>query len=352
LSAELELQIAASNCDAYENEGSGAMYLDADRLYMSSATVAGSRSWGGLRFVGEGLPPKGSIIETAYIELNIETTSLDDANGKIYFEKSASPAVFTAAAGDITSRSRTTAYTSWVQNSIGSGWNSSPSLVTALQELIDAYDVDAIVVILKPNSDTVKSLAARQWDYSTHTLGAKLHIIYTPPITAPQVQTDAADNVAQTQAKLHGTLTDDGTEPCDVWFEYGVKPDLTEETEHQEGKVTDETFEQLIADLQPDTPYVFRAVAENSAGPAYGETLEFTTLPIPPPPPVTQKVLITHPALKDVIVEYEGVEQAGYRNLSNLDEKRIEDAIELPVPTPATIKVTTLAGETWIYPIS
>ena len=50
--------------------------------------------------------------------------------------------------------------------------------MSALQELVDAYEVSAIVVILKPNTDALKYLAARSWDYSDHTYAAKLHIEY------------------------------------------------------------------------------------------------------------------------------------------------------------------------------
>ena len=114
--ATIDEQVDASNCDAWEAESPGTMYLTDTRVYMTSATTPTSRSWGGLRFVGENLPPQGAIIVAAYIELNIETTALDDAYGKLHFELAAAPAVFTTSAGNITSRPRTTAYASWVAN--------------------------------------------------------------------------------------------------------------------------------------------------------------------------------------------------------------------------------------------
>jgi hypothetical protein len=66
---------------------------------------------------------------------------------------------------------------------------------------------------------------------------------------------------------------------------------------------------------------------------------------------VVRKVLITHPALKQVDVIKAGQTTMSYQNLSNLDESRIENAFEIPVDAPATIKVTALSGEEWTFNI-
>lgn len=352
MTVEITLQVAASGGDATQEEATGTMDVTSLYAYLKSSAEATIRKWPGFRFTGENLPPKGSTIIEVYLQVYVQSTTNDDANGNLHFEKAASPNVFTATAHDITNRPRTTESTSWIANTLLTGWKDSPSLVPALQELIDAYDITAIVVIGRPNTDTDKTLSLRTWDYSSNQYGAKLYIKYALPIQVPEVQTDAATDKTQTGAKLHGTLLDDGGEACDVRFEYGVKPALDHQTNWQEGKVTDDEFEASIVDLLPATTYTFRAIAENSEGTHEGDTLEFTTESPPPPPPVTKKVLVTHPAIKEVEVQKDGQPATKYENLSNLAEQRIETAVELPVEVPATLLVTSLSGETWTYTIT
>ena len=71
----------------------------------------------------------------------------------------------------------------------------------------------------------------------------------------------------------------------------------------------------------------------------------------PAPPSLVRKVLVTHPAIKSVTVVKDGETETVYDNLSNLNELRIEDAIELPVIPPAKLLVQTISGETWTFDI-
>ena len=171
------------------------------------------------------------------------------------------------------------------------------------------------------------------------------------PPALPAVQTNEADGITHAQATLHGTLADDGGEACDVRFQYGETTAYGTDTEWQPDKVSTDTFEQLIANLDGDKTYHFRAQAKNSVGTSSGVDKEFTTEEMPPTPGVHRKVTITHPALKTVRVIRGGVEQTKYDNLSNLDEGFIHGELQLPVEPPAIVEVTTLANQVYKFQI-
>ncbi len=97
--------------------------------------------------------------------------------------------------------------------------------------------------------------------------------------------------------------------------------------------------------------YHFRTEATNSGGTIYGADAEFTTEAMPPPVGQQVKALITHPALKRVRVIFEEQEMADYDQLSNPEEQRLESSLEIPIPTPCTIEVTTLADQVFEFKI-
>jgi len=92
----------------------------------------------------------------------------------------------------------------------------------------------------------------------------------------PEVRTIAPSNVGPTTATLNGYLEDTGGETCDVWFEYGETTSYGSSTSHQPKSSTG-SFSKGISDLEDDTTYHFRAVAENSQGTDYGEDETFET---------------------------------------------------------------------------
>jgi len=94
-------------------------------------------------------------------------------------------------------------------------------------------------------------------------------------IILPSVTTDPATSVEKETATLNGKLDDDGGEPCQCGFEWGMG--FTTPTE---SKVTGETFSQVIGGLNPGTEYHFRAFATNSAGTGYGDDMTFSTQPV------------------------------------------------------------------------
>ncbi len=175
--ATLNLQVAASENDAFEAESGGIMDIANDDVSTISSSNVALRSWGAFRFPVTQLV-KGDHIVSCVLQAYISGTLTDDANFDIYFEKVASPAIFTTTLSDITDRTRTTALVAWVEDSLGIGWASSDDLTAVLQEVLDLFTPDAIVIILKPNTDVTKNFSPRAYDFSDGTLAAKLDIEY------------------------------------------------------------------------------------------------------------------------------------------------------------------------------
>ena len=91
----------------------------------------------------------------------------------------------------------------------------------------------------------------------------------SPTLPAPQVTTDPATGIVPISATLIGTLDDEGLEPCDCGFEWGLDTSYGTITS-TEKKGTSETFSQILGGLEPNTTYHFRAFATNVLGTSYG----------------------------------------------------------------------------------
>ena len=81
--------------------------------------------------------PVGATITAAYISFYHYDQAGSPATCKIYFEKAANPAAVTSYS-DYAGRTKTTAYTN-ISTGSGTWWNSG-SIVSIVQELVDAYD--------------------------------------------------------------------------------------------------------------------------------------------------------------------------------------------------------------------
>jgi len=234
----LNLQVAASLDDSYQRESTGAVSPTSIYVWLDANSSSASRYHGGFRFESASLPPKGSTITVAYLEVYVWSASYADVKVDLHFEKAAAPAAFSTTAYDITGRSRTTEKVLWDATALGAGWKQSPSLVTPLQEIVDAYDATALVVIGKPYSDVNRYFDLRSYDHTTapkNTWGAKLHIEWT----------SAGDWVE--------TAWDAGS--------------------HE----TDDPFYADISGLDADTEYEFQAQLKNDAGESVWSTSEFFT---------------------------------------------------------------------------
>jgi uncharacterized repeat protein (TIGR01451 family) len=95
----------------------------------------------------------------------------------------------------------------------------------------------------------------------------------------PYVQTNSATSVYTSSAVLNGSVNPRGSATT-VWFEYGYTGQgftLSSSSQYLSGGTYSQSVAINATNLSPNTTYNFRAVARNSYGTVYGETLTFTT---------------------------------------------------------------------------
>lgn len=106
----------------------------------------------------------------------------------------------------------------------------------------------------------------------------ELQVYEDPPeITQPTASTEAATSVEEYTAILQGLVADDGGEPCEYRFQYGLTDAYSTNTPWTENKVTDDTFTHVLTGLMINTTYHFRAQLRNSIGTNSGDNLTFYT---------------------------------------------------------------------------
>ena len=92
------------------------------------------------------------------------------------------------------------------------------------------------------------------------------------------VETDPATDVTHSSATLHGTVTElSGVETVDVYFEYRDGSSSTWTTTGVQQLTDAGSFTAEIDELESDTAYEYRAIAEGDAESDAGETLTFST---------------------------------------------------------------------------
>ena len=96
----------------------------------------------------------------------------------------------------------------------------------------------------------------------------------TPSITAPTVTTAAANDITQTAATLHGTVTAGSETITAQGFEWKETNGGT----YTQVSATGTTISHNLTGLTPNTGYTFRAFATTASGTTYGAELTFTTL--------------------------------------------------------------------------
>ncbi len=101
---------------------------------------------------------------------------------------------------------------------------------------------------------------------------AYLEVTYNPTT----VQTNPADLITNSSARLNGHLTSDGGQACEVCFEHwksGFPHDQTPWVSSLESQ----DFHATVSGLTPATTYYFRALARNGKGTYYGSNRSFMT---------------------------------------------------------------------------
>lgn len=97
---------------------------------------------------------------------------------------------------------------------------------------------------------------------------------------APSITTLAATNITQNSATLNATIMPNGSQTT-AWFEYGTSQNLgyTTPTQTISGSTATQNIQAQIYNLQPNTLYYFRVIAQNPCGGAnvQGSLLTFNT---------------------------------------------------------------------------
>lgn len=94
----------------------------------------------------------------------------------------------------------------------------------------------------------------------------------------PRVTTKFVSNVGRTSVKLNGSATNSYNLPVKAWFEYGKTINLGSQTSKQSvGSGSSINFSADVVNLEANTIYYFRAIAENDGGQNKGEILVFKT---------------------------------------------------------------------------
>ncbi|OHA80058.1 MAG: hypothetical protein A2747_00320 [Candidatus Yonathbacteria bacterium RIFCSPHIGHO2_01_FULL_44_41] len=94
--------------------------------------------------------------------------------------------------------------------------------------------------------------------------------------TQPYVTTNSASSVSQNSATLNGYVTSSGTN-INAWFEWGTSYSLGNTTSVLNYGTGATSFNNSVYNLNPNTTYYYRAVAQSTYGTVYGSTLSFTT---------------------------------------------------------------------------
>ena len=280
----LDLQVNHVNGDALRCKGTIDTYDRTSTLNRAGAGGATAHKYGsGVRFINVTIP-QGAKILTAYLTF---TCSVSGSGAgcltRISAEDADNPPLFPATAAEFDARydNHTTAVVDWDDIpdwTLDTEYN-SPEIKTVIQEIIDREGWSSgnkIALFWEDFDDRSSQSPRKAYSYDSSSAKApRLHIEY---IYIPTVQTNAATGITADLATLHGQLTDDGGEPCQVRFQYGLTVAYGANTAWQSGKETGNLVEQLIQDLDDAITYHFRAQAQNDAGRSPGDDATFDTL--------------------------------------------------------------------------
>lgn len=99
---------------------------------------------------------------------------------------------------------------------------------------------------------------------------------YVQAYSQPYVNTNNATSIAQNSAVLNGYITANGINTS-AWFEWGTSYSFGNSTQYNSYGTGSTSFNSALYNLNPNTTYYYRAVAQSAYGTIYGSTLSFTT---------------------------------------------------------------------------
>lgn len=114
--------------------------------------------------------------------------------------------------------------------------------------------------------------------------------------SGPSVATDPATGVTGYSAVLNGRVNGNGLSTTE-WFTYGTNPNFGASTSPRSSGSGFTAYNSQVSGLTPNTTYYFRAVAQNSEGTVYGNTLAFTT-----PRVGSQTIVTTRPVANSLVL--------------------------------------------------
>lgn len=200
-----EVSINSGDYDCFET-GADNFFLTTSYLQIQSWADPNNNSYisSGLIFPSVNIADDFTI-SNAYIDIYVYSSSYDDANFKIRGISENNIQDFNTNQDLLDTRSFTTAYTSWVSNSIGTGWKTSDNITSSINEIIDDgnwSNGDDLGFGLIANTNIYKTLRFYAYEQDGLTYSAKLTIIYTEIIN----EASCPDNFNITQTGIDSAL--------------------------------------------------------------------------------------------------------------------------------------------------
>ena len=175
----VNLQVSANNDDAYEYGDDTGFTANDNQIRHTGWASADGITLAGHRFTSVDVPKDAQIV-TATLQLFILVTSVDDANFDIHAED-VDNAVDFAANADVVNRVRTTAAVLWDEDSLGTGFKSSPDIKAVIQEIVNrgswASGNDLMIICKGKTDQGTKDCRSRAHDFDPSE-AAKLDIEY------------------------------------------------------------------------------------------------------------------------------------------------------------------------------
>ena len=135
----VEKRVAASADDA-EQAANGSMYLNSSDLELVfDNSLTSNPQTVGMRFTGLQIPP-GATITAAYIQFVAKEAQSESTNVTIQGQAADNAAIFASTSGNISTRARTTAATTWIPAAwtagAGGAAQRTPDLTSVIQEVV------------------------------------------------------------------------------------------------------------------------------------------------------------------------------------------------------------------------